>query len=324
MDDRIRQAKAILEHEAEAVRQVIDHLGPDFVATVELVLGLPGRVVTTGMGKAGIIARKLSATLASTGTPSIFLHPAEAIHGDLGRVCEGDMLLALSKSGETEEVLHLLGPVEAVGVPVVALTSSRDSNLGRHARYVLEIGAIEEAGQLALAPSASTTAMLALGDALALVVQDARDFGPEDFARFHPGGSLGRRLMKVDELMRTADRNPRVRTGTTVLDAIGVMTRTPGRPGATSVVDEGDRLVGFFTDGDLRRLLESKRHPHLDAVPVDDVMTRNPRSGDPDMYAMEALASMHRLQIDQLPIVDTEGRLVGLLDVQDLIDLKMG
>lgn len=324
MDDRIRQAKAILEHEAEAVRLVADRLGPDFVSAVELILGLDGRVVTTGMGKAGIIARKLSATLASTGTSSIFLHPAEAIHGDLGRVREGDALLALSKSGETEEVLRLLGPVKAVGVPVIALTSSRDSNLGRHSQLVLEIGPIEEAGQLALAPSASTTAMLALGDALALVVQDARDFGPEDFARFHPGGSLGRRLMKVGELMRSDQFNPIVESGTSVLDAIGVMTRTQGRPGATSVVQDGGRLIGFFTDGDLRRLLESKAHPHLDQVAVDDVMTRDPRSCSPDMFAMEALAQMHRMRIDQLPVVDEDGRLVGLLDVQDLIDLKMG
>ena len=324
MDDGIRQARAIIEHEAQAVRQVADNLGPDFVSAVELVLNCHGRVVATGMGKAGIIATKLSATLASTGTPSIYLHPAEAIHGDLGRLSEGDILLALSKSGETAEVLHLLGPVEAVGVPVIAITSRRSSSLARRATLVLEIGEIEEAGNLALAPSSSTTAMLALGDALALVVQDRRAFGPEDFARFHPGGSLGRRLMKVGELMRQGDRNPIVRSGTTVLDAIGVMTRTPGRPGATSIVDDVGRLLGFFTDGDLRRLLESKTHPDLDRVPVDEIMTRNPRSCSPDMFAMEALALLHRLRIDQLPVVDGSDQLVGLLDVQDLIDLKTG
>lgn len=324
MDPRIERAKAIIRTESAAVLQVADRIGDDFVATAEAILGLRGRVVTAGMGKAGIIAQKLSATLASTGTPSIFLHPAEAIHGDLGRVAGGDLLLALSKSGETEEVLRLLAPVKAAGVTVVAMTQSRESTLGRHADLVLELGPITEAGDLALAPTASTTAMLALGDALSLVVQEGRDFGPEDFARYHPGGDLGRKLMKVDELMRTGERNPQVLAGAGLLEAIGVMTRTPGRPGATSVVDADGRLVGFFTDGDLRRLLEDGRAAEISNLRIDDVMTRGPRSVEPDMFALEALGRMHQLSVDQLPVVDGSGRLSGLLDVQDLIDLRIG
>ncbi len=323
MDPRIERARTIIETEAAAVSQLADRIGDEFLQAVDRILTLPGRVVTAGMGKAGIIAQKISATFASTGTSSIYLHPAEAIHGDLGRVDEGDILLALSKSGETKEVLRLLAPVKAQGVTVVAVTQSRESSLGRHADLVLEIGKIEEAGAYRLAPSASTTAMLALCDALALVVQEGRAFGPEEFARYHPGGDLGRRLMKVEELMRRDDRNPKITTGATVLDAIRIMTSTPGRPGATSIIEAGDKLLGFFTDGDLRRMLESKPKD-LDALTIDEVMTRNPMSISPETFALEALAYMHKRRIDQLPVVDTNQCLLGLLDVQDLLDLQIG
>ncbi len=322
MDPRIERAKDIVRREADAVRMVADRLDDTFAAIVDRILGLPGRVVTAGMGKAGIIAQKISATLSSTGTPSIYLHPAEAIHGDLGRVVGGDLLLALSKSGETEEVLRLLGPVKAADCAVVAITQSRESTLGRHADQVLELGPIEEVGPHQLAPSASTTAMLALGDALALVVQDGRNFGPEEFARFHPGGDLGRRLMRVEELMRTGKRNPVVRAGCTVLDAIETMTQTLGRPGATSVVDENGTLVGFFTDGDLRRLLTSLTAP-VDKMRIEDVMTHQPRTISPDTFASEAIAFLHQHKIDQLPVVDDRGCIAGMLDVQDLLDLKI-
>ncbi len=323
MEQRLELAREILRREAEAVRLVGQRLGADFAVVVDKVLALSGRVVTAGMGKAGIIAQKISATFSSTGTPSIFLHPAEAIHGDPGRVADGDLLLALSKSGETEEVLRLLGPVKAVGVEVVAITESRGSTLGRHADLVLELGPIEEAGPHQLAPSASTTAMLALGDALALVVQGGRAFGPAEFARFHPGGDLGRRLMRVEELMRTGERNPVVRSGANVLDAIGVMTKTAGRPGATSVVDGDGVLCGFFTDGDLRRLLTTAKAP-VGSVRIDEVMTRSPRTIAPDTFAIEAMAFLHQHQVDQMPVVDDRGRVVGLLDVQDLLDLRIG
>jgi arabinose-5-phosphate isomerase len=323
MDPRIQHAREIVAREADAVRQVGARLDGDFVRVVDLVLSLQGRVVTAGMGKAGIIASKVSATLASTGTPSIFLHPAEAIHGDLGRVMAGDLLLAFSKSGETEELLVLVPHVKAAAVPIVAVTQSRESTLGRHSDVVLELGPIDEVGPFGLAPSASTTAMLALGDALALVVQEGRNFGPHEFARFHPGGDLGRRLMHAGELMRKGERNPQVRAGATVVRAAEVMGRTPGRPGATSVVDDGGRLIGFFTDGDLRRLIE-RGVSELGKLRIDEVMTRNPRHVSPETFALEALALMHQYEIDQLPVVDEGGRLLGLLDVQDLLDLKIG
>lgn len=323
MDPRIERAREIVRQEADVVRAVADRLGDEVGQLVEIILQLPGRVVTAGMGKAGIIAQKISATLSSTGTPSIFLHPAEAIHGDLGRISPGDMLIALSKSGETEEVLRLLGPVKAVGVSVVALTQSRTSTLGQHADLVLELGEIEEAGPFQLAPSASTTAMLAVGDAIALVVQSGRNFGPEEFARYHPGGDLGRRLMKVEELMRTGDRNPVVRSGATVIEAIDVMTKTAGRPGATSIVDEAGQLLGFFTDGDLRRLIAESQEAVGNLV-VDDIMTRSPSTISPDTFAMEAMAFLHQQRIDQLPVVDDDQRVVGMLDVQDLLDLRIG
>ncbi len=323
MDPRIERARQIVECEAVAVRQVAERLGEPFVRALDLILGLRGRVVTTGMGKAGFIAQKTSATLASTGTPSIFLHPAEAIHGDLGRVDQGDLLLAFSKSGETEELMVMLPHVKSCGATLVAITQESGSTLGRHSDLVLELGRIDEAGPHGLAPSASTTAMLALGDALALVVQEGRNFGPEDFARFHPGGDLGRKLMKVGELMRTGERNPCVRDEATVLEAIEVMTRTPGRPGATSVVDDAGQLVGFFTDGDLRRMIENGLSNPRE-LRVDAAMTPSPRSISADTFALEALALMHQFEIDQLPVVDADGRLTGLLDVQDLLNLKIG
>lgn len=323
MDPRLERARDIVRREAAAVHQVGERLGAPFLAAVELILGLRGRVVTTGMGKAGFIAQKVSATLASTGTSSIYLHPAEAVHGDLGRVEAGDLLLAFSKSGETEELLVMLPHVKSVGVPLVSVTQESQSTLGRHSDLVLELGRIDEAGPFGLAPSASTTAMLALGDALALVVQEGRKFGPDEFARFHPGGDLGRRLMKVGELMRTGERNPTVLSGATVLEAIGVMTRTPGRPGATSVIDRDGRLLGFFTDGDLRRLIErGLANPRERSI--DEAMTRNPRSIRADTFALEALALLHQFHVDQLPVVDDSGRLLGLLDVQDLLNLKIG
>ncbi len=323
MDPRIERAREVIEREAAAVRQVAERLGRQFLNALDLILPLRGRVVTAGMGKAGFIAQKISATLASTGTPSIYLHPAEAIHGDLGRVDAGDLLLAFSKSGETRELLVMLPHVKAVGVPVVSVTQDASSTLGRHSDLVLELGRIDEPGPHGLAPSASTTAMMALGDALALGVQEGREFGPEQFARFHPGGDLGRRLMKVGELMRSGDQNPKVESGASVLQAMNVMTRTPGRPGATSIVDATGRLLGFFTDGDLRRLIERDAGNPRERR-IDDVMTKNPRSIAPDMFALEALAVLHQFHVDQLPVVDSDGRLLGLLDVQDLLNLKIG
>ncbi|MFK7739519.1 MAG: SIS domain-containing protein [Planctomycetota bacterium] len=323
MDPRIERARQIVTCEADAVRQVSKDLDETFLQALDMILELPGRVVTTGMGKAGFIAQKVSATLASTGTSSIFLHPAEAIHGDLGRVDQGDLLLAFSKSGETEELLVMLPHVKLCGAKSVAITQDKNSTLGRHSDLVLELGKIDEAGPHGLAPSASTTAMLALGDALALVVQEGRNFGPEEFARFHPGGDLGRKLMKVSELMRKDDRNPQVHDSATVLQAVEVMTATPGRPGATSVIDQAGRLVGFFTDGDVRRLWEQGLSNPRDHS-IKEAMTPDPRSIPVDTFALEALALLHKFEVDQMPVVDDGNRLVGLLDVQDLLNLKIG
>lgn len=319
---RLESARRILDLEARAVASVRDRLDEDFVEVVRLMLQLSGRVVVTGMGKAGLIAQKVSATLASTGTPSIFLHPAEAVHGDLGRVVSGDILLAFSKSGETEELLRLVPCTGAIdGVRVVAITESRDSTLARLADQVIELGPIDEAGPHGLAPSASTLAMLAVGDALALVVQEGRDFGPEEFARFHPGGSLGRSLMRVEEVMRTGEHIPLARGGMTIRQTLVAMTETPGRPGVAVIIDDEHRLLGYFTDGDLRRHLEQGTENFLD-LSIEDAMTTKPTTLGPDRLASEALATLRRLTVDNMPIVDAEGRVVGLLDLQDLLALK--
>lgn len=318
---RIESARRILDHEAQALASVRDRIDATFCEVVDLILGLSGRVVVTGMGKAGLIAQKVSATLASTGTPSIYLHPADAVHGDLGRIMSGDVLMAFSKSGETEEILRLVPCTRAFDVSVVAITESRTSTLGSLCDHVLELGPIDEAGPHGLAPSASTLAMLALGDALALVVQEGRDFGPEEFARFHPGGSLGRRLMRVEEVMRTGEHLPLARVGMAIRETLVAMTETAGRPGAAIIVDDEGCLVGYFTDGDLRRHLEQGTENLLE-LPIEAAMTKTPTTLGPDRLASEALALLRRLAVDNMPIVDDAGRAVGLLDLQDLLALK--
>nr|HMQ21304.1 KpsF/GutQ family sugar-phosphate isomerase [Planctomycetota bacterium] len=249
------------------------------------------------------------------------LHPVEAFHGDLGRVMPGDILLAFSKSGETEELLRLVPCTRAFDIGVVAVTESKESTLAALSDYVLQLGRIDEPGPHGLAPSASTIAMLAIGDAIALVVQEGRKFGPEDFARFHPGGSLGRSLLRVAEVMRTGSNLPLVRSGRTIRETLVTMTETPGRPGAAIVVDEESRLVGYFTDGDLRRHLERQTDNHLD-LPIEVAMTTAPKTSSPDRLASEALALLRRLAVDNMPIVDKDNRVVGLLDLQDMLALK--
>lgn len=311
------KGREILKIEAGAILSLAERLGPDFDAAVDAVLAAKGHLVVTGMGKAGLVAQKISATFASTGTPSIFLHPAEAYHGDLGRVLGSDVVLVLSNSGETEEVVRLLPSIKQIGARVVAITASRASTLGRTADIVIELGRIEEACPLKLAPSATTTAILALGDALALCVLEARGFDKEQFAQFHPGGALGRKLQKVADVMRTGDRNPIVREETPLTEAIATITRA--RAGAVSVVDAAGRLSGIFTDGDLRRAMG--KDPRLIVARIGDVMTRNPRTITPDRLASEALRVLHEKKIDELPVVNERGEPVGMLDVQDLIDV---
>jgi arabinose-5-phosphate isomerase len=311
----LERAREILETEARAVSGLAGRLGASFGEAVKALSACAGQVVVTGMGKAGLIGQKVSATLASTGTPSIFLHPAEAYHGDLGRVRKEDLVLALSNSGETDELIRLIPSLKSIGAPLVALTSTKDSPLGRAADIVVELGRIEEACPLGLAPSATTTALLALGDALALCVLEARGFDQERFAFYHPGGRLGRRLLKVSDIMRTGERSPVVREETPVAEAIAAITRA--RAGAVSVIDARGGLTGIFTDGDLRRTMA--RDAKLLGGRIGEVMTRNPRTIGPDRLASEALRVLHERKIDELPVVDVAGVPVGMVDVQDLL-----
>jgi arabinose-5-phosphate isomerase len=286
-----------------------------------MVLACPGRVVVTGMGKPGFIAQKLSATFASTGTPSLYLHPAEALHGDLGRLVPGDLVLALSNSGETDEIVRLLPSLRRLGAPIIAMTGGPKNSLADAADIVLEIGPVSEACPLGLAPTASTVALLAMGDALAMAVQHRRGFSPEQFASLHPGGALGRQLLRVREVMRTGARNPTVRWDASLRETAGVMTRTEGRPGAASVIDAQGRLVGIFTDGDLRRLVQLGEVDFTRAVA--SVMGKSPRTVSPDDLAQTAAELMRTTEVDQLPVVDADRRPVGLLDVQDLLAARL-
>lgn len=315
--DDLSFALRVLELEARAIEVMAGRLGRSFLASVEMVAGCKGRVVVTGVGKAGIVGRKISATLASTGTPSHWLHPVEAIHGDLGRIVEEDVVLALSNSGETE-VAALLPSVKRIGAKVIAVTGKAGSTLARYSDVVLDIGHIEEACPLKLAPSASTTAMLALGDALALTVARRRDFDREDYARYHPGGELGRRLMKVEEVMRGPEQYACVPPEMTVQEAL---RRSPGRAGALCVVGAEDELLGIFTDGDLRRRLRDDAG--FAKGPMSAVMTANPKRVVVGRLAQEAAKIMEQYQIDELPVVDDSGRLRGVIDIQDLLAARL-
>jgi arabinose-5-phosphate isomerase len=313
----LEKAREVLRTEAAAILSLVERLGDDFERAVAMIAGGQGHLVVTGMGKAGLVGQKISATFASTGTPSIFLHPAEAYHGDLGRVLKEDVVLALSNSGETDEVVRLLPPLRQIGSRLVAVTAARASTLGRNADLVLELGKIEEACPLGLAPSATTAAILALGDALAFCVLEARGFDKEKFAFFHPGGDLGRRLLKVSDVMRTGDRNPIVAEDTPLTDAIARITRA--RAGAITVVNGTGRIAGIFTDGDFRRKMG--QDPGLISARIRDVMTRSPITIGPDRLAGEALKTLHEKHIDEIPVVNEKGEPVGMLDVQDLLDV---
>jgi arabinose-5-phosphate isomerase len=311
-------AKQVIRLEAAAVAALEALLDERFARAVGLVLGCEGHVVTTGMGKSGLIAQKLSATLASTGTPSFFLHPAEAIHGDLGRVAGKDLVIALSNSGATEEVLRLVPGVKRIGAALVVITREPESPLARHADCVLPLGKLDEACPVGLAPTTSTTAQLALGDALAMAVAKRRNFSREEYALYHPGGELGRSLLRVSELMRGADAVPPARTGTVTKDALVAAGGLGRRPGALPVVDQSGRLRGLLTDGDVRRHV--LRDPGFVARPIDEVMTSKPLVVRADQLAAEAWRMMRERGFDELPVVDADGRYLGLLDVQDLLE----
>jgi len=319
--DRLAQAAEVIRLEAETIAGLAKNLDQRFEKAVDLILACEGMVIVTGVGKARLVGAKLSATLASTGTPSTVLHPTEAMHGDLGRIRKNDVVLVLSNSGETEEIKQLMPFVRRNGARVIAMTGDPGSSLGKLADCVLDIGRVGEACPLGLAPTASTSAMMALGDALAMVVLSERGFSREEFARYHPAGSLGRQLMRVHEVMRQGDELPLVPCGSLVVDVVLTMSRTPGRPGAALVTGEGGRLVGIFTDGDLRRLLEKDGSVRLD-VPVDEFMGRSPKTVTPEALVAEAEGLRREHKIDQIAVVDESGRPIGLLDVQDLLDTR--
>ncbi len=312
-------ARDVLLSESRAILNQIERLDRRFCAAVELLTSCSGSVVVTGMGKAGLIGRKISATLSSTGTPSHFLHPAEAFHGDLGTVRPDDVVLALSYSGETEELSQILAPLRSRSIPIVSIVSTAASSLGRASTLVLEIGSIEEADALRLAPSSSAAAMLAVGDALALAASRRRKFRAEDFAKFHPGGSLGRRLSRVDDLMRPLSQC-RVASDALSIREIFVSCRKPGRRvGAILLTDAEGRLTGVFTDSDLAKLFETRDADFFDR-PIRDAMTRFPSVVRSGALMSEAIATLSSRKISELPVLDERGVPLGLLDVTDLVD----
>lgn len=319
--DHVEYAREVFQQEITALEAVRDQLGPAIEQAVEMIFNCPGRVIVTGVGKAGIVGRKISATLASTGTPSYWMHAVEARHGDLGRVQPNDVVLALSNSGETE-VVQLLPALKKLNARIIAITGNGQSTLARYSDVVLDIGRIQEACPLGLAPTCSTTAMVVMGDALALTVFRMRNWQPEDYAFYHPGGELGRRLIKVREVMRSGESNPVAHCGVTVLEALEVMSG-PRSPGAVSLVDDEGKLIGFFTDGDLRRKLLDGPADLINR-PVSDVMTHGPKVIGEDELAAEAYRMLREYRIDQIPVVDADGRPVGVLDVQDWLDIERG
>lgn len=307
-------ARQVLEAEAEAIRNLMDHLDGDFDRAVEMIAGCSGRVVWTGMGKSGIICRKIAATMSSTGTPSLFMHPAEAIHGDLGMVKSDDLVVAISQSGTTDEVIELLRLLKRLGVALIAITSSPSSPLAEAADLHLDLGVRREACPFNLAPTASTTASLALGDALAMAVSVKKGFREEDFARLHPGGKLGKRFLTVRELMHAGDAVPRVGEGTAMKDVIYEMSRKG--LGLATVQDEGGRLLGVITDGDLRRLME--RDPDPLARSAGEVMHRGGVCIPPDELATSALRLLEERRITSLMVCEGDGPLEGVLHLHDL------
>ena len=307
-------ARQVLDAEAEAIRNLRETLGGDFDGAVELITGCTGRVVLTGMGKSGIICRKIAATMSSTGTPALFMHPAEATHGDLGMVTENDLVVTISQSGTTDEVIELLRLLRRLGVTLIAITSNPGSPLAEAADLHLDLGVRREACPMNLAPTASTTASLALGDALALAVSVKKGFREEDFARLHPGGKLGKRFLKVSDLMHAGDQVPRVAEDTTMKEVIYEMSRKA--LGMTTVQDGGGRLLGVITDGDLRRLMEHDPDPL--AHTAEEVMHRGGACIDPDELATAALKLLEEKRITSLMVCDGEAPVLGVLHLHDL------
>ena len=312
----IKRAKEVLDIESAAIRALRPRINKEFIRAVDLIFKAKGRIVVSGMGKTGIIAQKFSATLASTGTPSLFLHSAEAIHGDLGKVTRDDTVIVLSNSGQGEEIKQLLPLLKKIGSKIIALTGNKNSILAKYSDVVLDVAVKKEACPLGLAPTASTTASLAMSDALAVCLLELKGFKEEDFAFFHPGGLLGKKLLlKVEDIMRRGKANPVVAENKKISEVLFKITQ--GRAGSATVVDKKGRLLGIFTDGDLRRHLEID--PNLSQRQVKDVMTKDPVTVCPEMLAAEAMRILKDKKIDEVPVLDKNKHPVGLLDVQDLL-----
>lgn len=314
--DVLKRAKAVLDIEAGAIKDLKSRIGKNFNQALDLILKTKGRTVVSGMGKTGIIAQKFSATLASTGTPSLFLHLVEASHGDLGKVTSDDTVIIISNSGQGEEIKQLLPLLKKIGAKIIGLTGNKNSVLARYSDVVLDVSVRKEACPLGLAPTASTTATLAMADALAVCLLEIKGFKEEDFAFYHPAGTLGKRLLlKVEDIMRKGEANPIVREDKKISEVLFKITQA--RAGSATIVDKKGRLTGIFTDGDLRRHLEINHN--LTQRRVKEVMTKNPITVSPDTLAVEAMRILKDKKIDEVPVVDKNRRPIGLLDVQDLL-----
>lgn len=319
LDESLIEAKKVLQIEADAVLKLKEELDGSFKKAMELIIDCQGRVVFTGVGKTGLVAKKLAATFSSTGTSAFFVHAGEGLHGDLGMIQQGDVVIAVSNSGETDEVINLIPSLRRIGVKLIALTGNKDSTLSDYADLVLEADVITEACPHNLAPTASTTAAIALGDALAIALSYYYGFTPEDFALYHPGGSLGRKLLtKVKDVIKIREQNPTVNLDTTVREALFKMTNS--RMGSTSIVDQEGKLRGIITDGDIRRLLE-KSSDFIDH-PVKNYMTADPVTISPEKLAAQALQIMEEKEINDLPVVKDQ-KPVAMLNFQDLLRAKV-
>jgi arabinose-5-phosphate isomerase len=319
----LEYARKVIEGEAKAITAVARIVDDSFAGAAEMIYSCKGSCIVSGIGKAGIIGRKISATLASTGTPSHFLHPAEAVHGDLGRLRKEDIVIVLSYGGETDEVIRLINLVKQLEIRLIAITGDADSTLGKHSDIVLCMGKMNEACPLGIAPSVSTACMLAVGDALAFTVMKARQFSVEDYVRFHPGGSLGTRLMTVEQSMmfKSGERMPIAKESDTIKKMLKA-TSDVKRHGAVMVVDGDGKLTGIITDGDIRRLMTKKGEAGFE-MKAGEVMTKGCKRVRLDALAAEATAIFHKYRIDELPVVDGEDKPVGMIDVQDIVTLKV-
>jgi arabinose-5-phosphate isomerase len=323
MEFDLEYARSVIITEAEGIRSVAPIVDDSFAKAAEMIYNCTGSCIVSGIGKAGVIGQKISATLASTGTPSHFLHPVEAVHGDLGRLRKNDIVIVLSYGGETDEVIRLINLVKQLEIKLIAITGDNQSTLSSHSDVVLCLGKISEACPLGIAPSVSTACMLAVGDALAFTVMKARGFGVEDYVRFHPGGSLGAKLLTVEQSMmfKAGEKLPIARADDTIKQ---MLKKTSGvkRHGAVMVVDKAGKLTGIITDADLRRVLTKKGSATFE-LKVGDVMTADCKRIGVNALAAEATAIFHKYRIDELPVVDCDGRPVGLIDVQDIVTIKI-